>query len=54
MKKAALVFIFLIPILVIGAFWFAGNSLTAPAPASVGNCPNDLTCENIEFPSESG
>lgn len=54
MKKAALVFIFLIPILVIGAFWFAGNSLTAPAPASVGNCPNALTCENIEFPSESG
>lgn len=31
-----------------------GSSLTAPSPASVGNCPNDLACENVEFKSESG
>lgn len=54
MKKIIVAFIILLPILIIGAFWFAGNSLTAPVPVSVGNCPSELTCENVEFASESG
>ncbi len=54
MKKAIIVIVLLIPLFVIGGFWFAGNALTSPVPVSVGNCPNDLACENIEFPSESG
>lgn len=53
MKKIISILL-LIPILLIGVAWLAGNSLTSPVPASVGNCPNDLVCENIEFPSESG
>ena len=54
MKKIIIVFILLIPLVIIGLFWFAGNSLTTPVPVIVGNCPNDLTCENIEFASDSG
>ena len=54
MKKLILAVVFLIPILVVGAFWLLGNALTAPVNQAVGNCPNDLACENIEFPSESG
>lgn len=54
MKKMIIAGIFIIPLLIIGAFWIAGSRLTAPLPESVGNCPDDLVCENIEFASESG
>ena len=54
MKKIIISTLVLILLLIIGAFWLAGNSLTAPLSASVGNCPSELNCENIEFPSESG
>ena len=54
MKRIILIVALLLPFAVIGASWFAGNSLTSPVPVIVGNCPNDLTCENIEFSSESG
>lgn len=54
MKKVIIAIILLSLILIIGGFWLAGNSLTAPVPASVGNCPPELLCENIEFSSESG
>lgn len=54
MKKIIITILVLIPILIIGAFWFAGSSLSTPMPVTVGNCPSDLNCENIEFPSESG
>lgn len=40
--------------MLIGAIWLTGNSLTAPANHTVGNCPEDLHCENVEFVSESG
>lgn len=53
MKKLFISITILIP-LFIGAFWFAGNSLTSPVPVIIGNCPSGLTCENIEFKSESG
>jgi alpha-beta hydrolase superfamily lysophospholipase len=54
MKKAVIAVLLLVPLSIIAGFWIAGSSLTAPVPVRVGNCPNDLTCENIEFPSESG
>lgn len=34
--------------------WFAGARLSAPASASVGALPSDLTGRNVEFSSESG
>ena len=34
--------------------WVVGNSLTMSVPEKIGNCPIDLICENVEFPSESG
>lgn len=54
MKKILLIIIFILPFLFVGAFWFAGSSLTKPVNLSVGNCPQDLICENVEFKSESG
>lgn len=54
MKKIIITILVLIPLLIIGGFWFAGSSLSTPMPVTVGNCPSDLTCENIEFSSESG
>lgn len=54
MKKIIITIVILIALLIIGAFWFAGNSLTAPVQAEIGNCPAELTCENVEFSSESG
>lgn len=54
MKKILIIIIFLVPTLIVGAFWLAGNSLTAPVPTTVGNCPSELNCENVEFASESG
>lgn len=54
MKKIILITLLLIPVLIIGAFWFAGNLLTSPVQTAIGNCPNDVNCENIEFSSESG
>lgn len=54
MKKAIITFVILIPILILGISWFAGNSLTASVPQIIGNCPVDLICQNIEFASESG
>lgn len=54
MKKTIIIILLLIPVFIVGAFWFAGNSLTSPVPARVGNCPSELTCENVEFVSESG
>ncbi|NJM53495.1 MAG: hypothetical protein HC846_08985, partial [Blastocatellia bacterium] len=49
MKKIIILVIVLISLLIIGAAWFAGNSLTSPVSASVGNCPRELTCENVEL-----
>ncbi|MBX7169872.1 MAG: lysophospholipase [Pyrinomonadaceae bacterium] len=54
MKKLLITLLILIPLIIIGLAWFAGNSLTAPAQTSIGNCPNDLFCENVEFSSDSG
>lgn len=54
MKKSFIILILLIPILIIGGFWLAGNSLTSPVPAIVGSCSSDIACENVEFASESG
>jgi uncharacterized protein len=54
MKKIIIAIIVLIPLLVIGAFWFAGSSLSATVNQTIGNCPSDLSCENIEFQSDSG
>ncbi|MCU0238839.1 MAG: lysophospholipase [Pyrinomonadaceae bacterium] len=54
MKKISLIIILLLPLLFFGAFFLAGSFLTSPVPVSVGDCPNDLVCENIEFPSDSG
>jgi uncharacterized protein len=54
MKKLVIAILILILLLLIGTAWFVGNSLTAPSQVSVGNCPNDLMCENVEFSSESG
>ncbi len=54
MKKILITFLILIPLIIIGVAWFAGNSLTAPVQTAIGNCPSDLTCENVEFPSDSG
>jgi uncharacterized protein len=54
MKKIILGILLVLPILLIGAFWFAAGSLTSPVQKIVGNCPTELTCENVEFPSESG
>ncbi len=54
MKKIFIGIILILPILFFGAIWLAGSSLTAPANQLVGNCPNDLPCEQVEFSSESG
>lgn len=54
MKKVIVILLLLTPLLILGISWFAGSSLTAPVPASIGNCPSDLICENVGFPSESG
>lgn len=54
MKKIILIIVIILPLLLIGASWFAGSSLTSPVNQSVENCPNDLTCETVEFSSESG
>lgn len=54
MRKIIILVIVLTPLLIIGAAWFAGNSLTSPVQSEVGNCPSDLICENVEFKSESG
>jgi dipeptidyl aminopeptidase/acylaminoacyl peptidase len=54
LKKIIIIFVILLPVLIIGLSWFAGNSLTAPVPQIIGNCPSDLSCQNIEFASESG
>lgn len=40
--------------MVVGIFWFAGNALSAPFNQTIGNCPSDLACENVEFNSDSG
>lgn len=54
MKKIIIIFLIVLPFLFIGAFWFAGSALTSPVQFEIGNCPSELVCENIEFPSESG
>jgi fermentation-respiration switch protein FrsA (DUF1100 family) len=41
-------------LLLLGACWFAGTILTAPAPHSIGSLPSDLQGRSIQFPSESG
>ena len=53
MKKTLIILVLVLPFLLIGAFWLAGNALTAPVNQAIGNCPNDLACENVEFPSDS-
>ncbi len=53
-KKTALILFVLLILLIVGGAWQAGSSLTAPVNQTVGNCPLDLACENVEFPSESG
>lgn len=54
MKKILVIFIFVLPFLFLGAIWLAGSSLTAAVNQTVGNCPENLICENVEFESESG
>ncbi len=54
MRKVGLGLFILLPLLIIAAFWFAANSLMAPVNKSVGDCPQKIVCENVEFPSESG
>ncbi len=54
MKKIFLITILILPFLFFAAFWFAGSSLTEPVNQTVGNCPDGLICENVEFESESG
>lgn len=54
MKKTIIIFVLILPLLVVGVFWLAGNALTASVNQAIGNCPDDLACENIEFPSDSG
>lgn len=54
MKKIFLITILILPFLLFATVWFAGSSLTEPVNQTVGNCPNDLMCENVEFESESG
>ncbi len=54
MKKFIIAIIILIPLLIIGGSWYLGTTLTSPVPVRVGNCPDALACENVEFPSESG
>jgi uncharacterized protein len=54
MKKILLIIIILLPLLFFGTFFLAGSFLTSPVPVSVGNCPSNLVCENVEFQSESG
>ena len=54
MKKIIIIFIFILPFLFFGVIWLAGSSLIAPVNQTVGNCLQDLDCENVEFKSESG
>ncbi len=54
MKIRLLIATILCVMLIPGGAWFFGSRLSAPAPAAVGNCPNDLACETVEFASESG
>ncbi len=54
MKKVILGIFILVPLIVVGAFWFAGSSLTAAVNKEIGDCPSDLLCENVEFQSDSG
>lgn len=46
--------VILFPLIILGGSWFAGSSLTSPVNQPVGNCPQDLVCENVAFPSDSG
>lgn len=53
-KKVFFIILLLVPLFVLGAFWYAGNLLSATVNQTIGSCPNDLICESIEFQSESG
>jgi uncharacterized protein len=53
-KKIGFIILLLIPLIIIGTFWFAGSALSSTVNQTIGNCPSDLSCENIEFQSESG
>ncbi len=54
MKKIILVLLLVVPLLILGGFWFAASSLIAPVNQTVIDCPTELKCENTEFASESG
>ncbi len=54
MKRSLVIAALVLPLFILGGAWLAGTRLSAPAPATVGNCPLDLACESIEFTSESG
>lgn len=53
-KRLSIISLALVLLIILGGAWYFGGQLSAPARAAVGNCPLDLACENIEFPSASG
>lgn len=52
MKKIILSFLIVL-VITFGVLWLVGWNLSKPVNLSVGNCPNDLSCENVELKSKS-
>lgn len=54
LKRVSIIVSVLVLLVVFGGAWYLGGQMSAPARVSVGNCPLDLACENIQFQSASG
>ena len=53
-RKLLIVSAVLIIVIPVAAIWIAGSQLSAPAPQTIGNLPDDLIGSSIQFQSNSG
>jgi len=53
-KRAIVIGVLMIALLIFICIWVAGGLLTAPASQPIGELPNDLPGESVQFSSGSG
>lgn len=53
-KRAVVIAVLILALIVLTSLWIAGGFLAAPANEPVGSLPSDLSGESIQFASESG
>jgi uncharacterized protein len=53
-KRAIVIAVLTLALVLFVSIWIAGGLLTAPASESIGSLPSDLPGESVQFSSESG